>query len=577
MLHASGYQVLFREHEWVECLLVKAEESWLGRGRDRMSALTAAVHAACPSSLSRALLERAIAEQALHVTAASGFELVSSPKKLDAHELEVHEAVARDGVRTSVGHVGAIGFIVSESLAELASLPTQASEPAISSGATAAAPAIDALHAIDGAHRLAASGHDPVTTPVGGTLRAVHAVSRPLRSTPLPPPLVRKDATVTRADVPQALDELDTLLERVRDSRDELGLCSPERQRLAMLAWICEARAHTDTFPEDARIKERVGAISRLLTEIGKTFWPGSVTALQLQMQPRDLPRHVLGGPAVTWARAAELAERALRSLEYTDERRGFDAYGWADAMATQPAPPEPAKMLDVLIAEVERYGGTIAHNAVPRELTMRPEVDAFRRWVRVARWLRSADVDPERWARLVGRLRWWVSNRDASLSSAARELDAQFTPERAWAIELGAESAEASGPSSPSEPAQPSLRLLPPHVLDGVRTAMSGKRMVFVSNRRDPDLQARLKDALPSATLDWRVAEPKRLEQLGEAIQQGAYDVVLGALGFQSQDTDHLLAKACRLAGVRYVRVNRGRPIVCLRALARDLHHGAA
>ena len=115
------------------------------------------------------------------------------------------------------------------------------------------------------------------------------------------------------SDPEEALDDLDILMDRIRDTRQELGLCAPDRQRLAMLAWICLGRSHADAFPDDLRIRDRVSSISRQLTEIGKTFWPGSVTALQLHMQPRDLPRHLLGGVASTWRRAAELAEQSLR------------------------------------------------------------------------------------------------------------------------------------------------------------------------------------------------------------------------------------------------------------------------
>jgi hypothetical protein len=493
VLEAAGYELVFREGEWVECLLLKDVEAWIGRGRDRDSALLDAVQKACPSSLALALF---------------------------------NEAMERRGGQ---------GRSTAESIV--------AGDPERAQGFTPI-----------------------VSTPAAARTQAVSRIAMP-RSRSQPPPLVRRDAGPARIDAGRALDELEILGERIRDSREELGLCSPERQRLAMLAWICEARAHTDTFPEDARIRDRVGSISRQLTEIGKTFWPGSVTALQLQMQPRDLPRHVLGGPASTWARAAELAERSLRTLEYTDERRGYDAYGWADAGSTRPSPQGPERMLEGLITDVEGIAGPLAHNAVPQKTEARPDPDSFQRWVRRLRWLRGSDVNPDRWARVAGRLRWWACHREAPLVAPARELEASYMPDQSWARELNSTETSANGHSE--------LASFPDHVLEDVRSAMSGKRLVFVSTRRDPDLQAQLKDALPSAALDWRVAEPRRLEALGEAIQHGAYDVVLGAVGFQSQGTDALLARACKLAGVRYLRVNRGRPIACLRALARDLAIG--
>jgi hypothetical protein len=80
------------------------------------------------------------------------------------------------------------------------------------------------------------------------------------------------------------------------------------------------------------------------------------------------------------------------------------------------------------------------------------------------------------------------------------------------------------------------------------------------------------LQEAFGFASLECRIAEPRRLQALGEAIEEGQYDLVLAATGFQLGSLDQLLARACRTAGVAYLRVNRGRPLACLRALARDL-----
>jgi hypothetical protein len=549
---ASGYELRFRDNEWVECLLVRDDEAWLGRGRDRSSALHAAVRLACPSSLSRELLMSRIDHLVAEAAAASA-----------EHREKVLDAIASDAPETMPP-------------------PTMPSMPAIplaGSGPTSAANAVATDMTSSQVALPPLIAQMPLSTPLVRDsdmrmpFRATPAPYERPRATPraynIPPPLVRRDAITTRVvDPPRALEELDILLERVRDSREELGLCSPERQRLAMLAWICEARAHTDTFPDDLRIRERVGSISRQLTEIGKTFWPGSVTALQLQMQPRDLPRHVLGGAAPTWSRAAELSERALHALEYSDERRGFDAYGWADIAHALPLPENPNELLEQIIREVETCGGALPPHAAPRDGDARPESEQYVRWVRTLRWLRAADVDPDRWGRVAGRLRWWATHRDAQLAVGSRELESSFAPDHPWAEELGV--VPGNGAIA-DDHAGVNGASIANGLLDLVRGMTSGKRLVFVSNRRDPDLELRLKDLLPEAALEWRVAEPKRLETLGESIQQGAFDVVLAAIGFQSLATDHLLARACRLARVKYLRVNRGRPNACLRALARS------
>jgi len=619
-LQSQGYQVRFRIAEWVECLIAGEGGAWVGRHLDREGAFDAAIQLMFPSPLARRLLEDQVArgqEQSRPVLV-----LPEEPSRV-------------------------ISLVPPPGPATLSNLPSPSPSP----------PPAPPMLVVE---------PDLVRSP-----------SQEMRARPLPPvngapsiePPFMPDPRVG-GDPEKSVEALDVLTDRIRDSREELGLCSPERQRLAMLAWICEARSHADAYPEDLRIRDRVGAISRQLTDVGKTFWPGSVTALQLHMQPRDLPRHLLGGTASTWYRAAELAEGALRAKEQEDERRGFDTYGWADAKQIGVRPLDPAALMDESIGEVERLSGRLSAHAAPVDQSARPDAVQFTRWVRVLRWLRGADVDPERWARLAGRLRWWAFRREPALGGPGRELEASFAPAQSWASLLGLDPEvrrvqvralevlsnppEIDGKSSlivwlrealpygdtyhgnivklmeahrdlvlslaaeelPDSDRRLRRRLmrlqedlqntpaslraltlpsdardvvihadllaeagalkvperLPTALLARVRTATNGKRSVLVGNRRDPELQASLQDAFGFASLELKIAEPRRAQALGEAIEEGQYDMVLAATGFQLQSLDHLLSRACRTAGVPYLRVNRGLPLACLRALARGL-----
>lgn len=528
-LESRGYQLRFRQGEWFECLIAGEGGSYLGRGLDRRAALDAAVACLCPTPLARRLLDEALGQR------------VAAPAPAPARPLEVSDVLTPpSGIPASVAEPAAPLALV---------LPRAATPKPSAPGAEAQA---------------------------------------------IPDPRVAGDPD-------RSLEALDVLIDRVRDSREELGLCSPERQRLAMLAFISEARSHADAFPEDLRIRDRVGSISRQLTEVGKTFWPGSVTALQLHMQPRDLPRHLLGGTATSWYRAAELAEQSLRAKELEDERRGYDGYGWADERQLYPSPAHPAELLAELCADIERLSGRLATHAAPQDQNLRPDAPTFLRWVRTLRWLRGAGVDPDVWARLAGRLRWWAFRREPALGAAARELEASFAPTTVWAVVMGqdpsqAEPRAANGTTDAiashyvSGGAIAALNVsggisnghglalagnggaLPGGPLGRVRTATQGKRSVFVSNRRDPELTDHLKEAFGFASIECRIAEPRRAQALGEAIEEGQFDLVLAATGFQLQSLDHLLVKACKTAGVTYVRVNRGDPLACLRALLRDL-----
>jgi hypothetical protein len=98
------------------------------------------------------------------------------------------------------------------------------------------------------------------------------------------------------------------------------------------------------------------------------------------------------------------------------------------------------------------------------------------------------------------------------------------------------------------------------------------GRRAVFVTNRNDPELQRRLSDACAFGALDWAESEPRRIDAVADAIASKRYDLVIAATGFLNHTVDEKLSRACRGAGVPYVRANRGRVGACMRALARDL-----
>ena len=625
-----GYEIRYREDNWIECMLAGDGESWVGQGLTKEVALLAAVRKACSTGLAARFL--------IHALKASG-----ANTKLTT-ELSTFWFPAVKQARRP--------------LSDLDNVVSRAKTMPYQEGMMIPRPESRPDHSTP-SERPGSSGQVAVI------------VSRPSPSARLA--TGHYSATISEqftdesqiSDPEEALDDLDILMDRIRDTRQELGLCAPDRQRLAMLAWICLGRSHTDAFPDDLRIRDRVSSISRQLTEIGKTFWPGSVTALQLHMQPRDLPRHLLGGVASTWRRAAELAEQSLRGKELEDQQRGYDIYGWADVPHTGSFPNNPDKELDDLEAEIVRLSGSLELQAAPMDNSVRPDGVTFQRWVRRLRWLRQSGGDPERWARMAGRLRWWSFRREPALHNGARELEPNYVPTTSWANLLGQdpekdeqdrqlkkiltspvtldskESAidwlksalpyaethygnilnittpyaqyvieiESEDFAETDRRLQRRLQRLqedlksgktdiapgqipdvedpiaeaqsvvikgreriPSNLVERIRTLTAGKRTVFVSNRRDPELQAELQETFGFETLDFKIAESKRIQQLGELIADDEYDMVMGATGFQSHALDTVLAKACRNAGVQYVRVNDGRPLSCLRAVARDI-----
>ncbi len=105
----------------------------------------------------------------------------------------------------------------------------------------------------------------------------------------------------------------------------------------------------------------------------------------------------------------------------------------------------------------------------------------------------------------------------------------------------------------------------------DSVRQHTEGRRVLFASNRSDARLEARLTELL-GVKMAGCDGGPRRVQSQCERISQGSYDLVLSATGFQDHAVDGALAHAASLAGIPYVRVNRGRPLACAQAIVREL-----
>ena len=138
---------------------------------------------------------------------------------------------------------------------------------------------------------------------------------------------------------------------------------------------------------------------------------------------------------------------------------------------------------------------------------------------------------------------------------------------------------AEDAPPPAKSEPAPREVdetidEPVAEHALDAlaarVRAQTQGKKALFVSNREDPELGARLEELL-GIQIAWCDGSLRRVQAQCERIKGGSYDLILSATGFQVHGVDSALARAASAGNVPYVRVNRGRPVACVQAIARE------
>ena len=154
----------------------------------------------------------------------------------------------------------------------------------------------------------------------------------------------------------------------------------------------------------------------------------------------------------------------------------------------------------------------------------------------------------------------------EAHTETRARELTGHATAEVASAEATAAEARPTTAAASEA------WRSTEDQLATHLRPRTAGRRVLFVSNRHDPARDERLRELLGFASLDPCVCESSRIDAKTRSIRQGGYDLVLAATGFLPHKVDGALKDACRLQGVPYVRVNRGRPLQCLRRLTQDL-----
>ena len=104
--------------------------------------------------------------------------------------------------------------------------------------------------------------------------------------------------------------------------------------------------------------------------------------------------------------------------------------------------------------------------------------------------------------------------------------------------------------------------------LLQRVRKFTEGKKMLFVTNRDDEPLRIRLERDLHCSVTLKDGTNNRKLQALLAGVS--TYDLVLMATGFTNHGTSVALGKAAKDANIPYIRVNKGRPLATVRALAR-------
>lgn len=609
LLIAHGYDLVFRDHGWAECLLERGEERWFGQGKDREGALLHVVSQAFPSALARSLLEQALdasseaaadlseppvaeAQEGEATTAES--EAPQEPLPAVPAEVPTMPTAAAPSVASAevpkVPPVWAARISEAEAIEGLANL--RATVEIDSEELGLCAPPRQRLVLLAWMARARAYQEDAASSSrvyeavrsfaklIGqlakewwpGNVPALQISSRPidaLKTLPAPdsaPPMTWS-AVADLAEVALYQMEQDEILR----GRDDYGWADAARllpppdapdELLAALVARVEAIAPLGKLPESAELP----SADTLLEWVRKLRW--------LRDGVEDVKSWArLAGRLRFWSRRdRDTFATASRELDHLFvPERSWALVLRAEAMATADA----QKRLEEEARRAEELQRLLEEAPKPDDAPSEEVLAAF-----LARALPFTDTFQEAIASVVLPFRDSILEIDpANLEGADRRIRRRLAKLQDFLAQSSRfESPPASVQRAISEvrPVEELLDIELPNPGSELRRRVmghtKGRRAVFVSNRTDEGLRERIEELFDFETLDWVEAEPRRIDSVAETIAAGTYDFVLGATGFMDHTVDGKLSRACRRTEARYIRVNRGRPVACLRAVARSL-----
>lgn len=624
-LRTLGYRDTSRTNGWVELLVSRERERWIGRGADETAAIEDALAAMFPSHAARAALALMVSTAAKSAGAAPRIDTAGTkPPSAAAPPDSLEPMKALEPARTPPKALPRI------------ELPQKIAPPPLPQriAYSKPAPSLGSMEAIARLDDLDAQ------------------MQAPLREAPLwTPERQRMFVLMWLSRARQVQDEAGD----VRAVHDRVYETASRIQRLSKIWWPGSVAAlRIDATPPDC--------------------------ARDLTPAPGQSERTLFDGLR-TWSDVADTAERVFSEDEARDESEGCDEHGWADAEMLTPAPNDAGQRLNELRAKLEKLTGEIL---LPKELADANELQPrlfyealvgtsrvtdpglWGTLAQTVRWLRGAPVDIELWGAVVGRLRWAADNGGLPDPCRARLdeiLAPRYSPPRPWAQILNYDANKRERQQKRKEILRrsPQIALEPTSdaVLAWVREAAGsgfietdelakelesfreivlsidpssfsaerrernkiravqsvlrgevaneeteqagdatdesarraaarsaraeqliqkllpftrGKRALVIGNRKDPQNDDKLREIFEFSDIDRLLVVPSQIESAAQRIANKSYDYVLTATGFQSHSTDKKIKDACRESGVRYVSVDRGRPQACVLHMAREL-----
>ena len=575
-LTATGYRILERRHEWCECLILGNGETWRGAGAEPAEAFGRAVDLCFPSAASRRALARAL--EALPAGEDGASDGIAAEATEGTGEVPAAPAAAEEATRVPLDAIDP---------PRLVGVPSPTDEER-----RAASDALDALAARIDARRIEGGRLSPRRQRL--LLLAWLAEARSWQSDPhgigVAAPvlaIVKKLRALTDAWWPGTVSafQIHSTPASTR-SRDLRGFADEAPQTWARVATLAAEALRAVEAEETAAGWDEDGWADRSLTLPPPPDPEGHLGAIAAEIEleggPLDGPQPK-GGTVPPPASLERWARRLrwLRGSTGHDPRWGAIAgrlrfwtqkvNGFSTAAEyLDPAYRPPRSWSSLFEASEQRKQEVRTLELVIRSV---PSVSAddgtLLAWLDRALPLTSAHQNTilQACAGLHERI---LGIDDSRLGEADRRIRRRLLKLK-QAI-AGRNEAPANvvvalpePPTSQEEP--PESEVLPGEIL----ALTKGKRALFVGNRADGTLQERLLALLELERLEWSEATPRRVDAAVEAIASRAYDLVLGATGFMGHKYDARISRACKGAGVPYVRADRARPGAVVRALSRE------
>ena len=295
----------------------------------------------------------------------------------------------------------------------------------------------DFRNEIDPTHAPRGIGH--IDLPPNELRPAPRAADRPSRPVRQLDPL----------DETAALSELGALRAELDEEAAEAALWAPARQRFWMMRHIAMGRAIGDASPSSTFVKSDLQNLAGTIGNLARTWWPGSIQALQISAIPRDCGRDLgLRGDDVpqSWLEVVIAAEAGFEKLESRETETGMDQDGWGDAVALKTPHPDPKVAFAEARTILEKITAPLHMKFDPRlnraEIYAPANDDPLMRAARLLRWLRATPEPPHEWGALFGRLRQLQHRAPDRLYSPLRDVvDPAYSPMDGWGPLVGIQS----------------------------------------------------------------------------------------------------------------------------------------